>query len=709
MKYRILLVQVLYEEDVVYARQRARQIAQLCKFNTTEQIRISTAVSEIARNAFQYAGGGTIEFIIDADAHPAILAIFIKDKGKGIHNLDEILKGDYRSQTGMGIGIAGARKLMEYFTVDTSADGTTVFMGKALPATMIINQATIDTITEALEEKAAPNPLEELRSQNKELVHALEELHKKQEELERLNKELEETNRGVLALYSEISEKALSLTKTNELKTKFISNMSHEFKTPLNAILSLSRILLDKVDGDLTTEQEKQVRFIKQAAENLSALINDLLDLAKIEAGKITVNVSQFTIEDLFSGLRGVIRPLLTSPDVTLVFEEPVNLPQLVTDDGKVSQILRNLLSNAIKFTEKGEIRVGATLVNEGRDILFTVKDTGIGISEGDIEKNFDEYTQVSKKKGGTGLGLPISRNLAKILGGQLWAESTVGQGSTFYCRIPVVYSAPETAEKTEGKPLYDATRLPVLIIEDDEVTRLLYDKFLRNTGLQMVPASSIKEAKLILKTLKPVAIILDILLPNEDSWQFLSELKSDKVYGNIPVICATVVDEQDKGYMLGASDYIVKPIERNVLLQKLNKLTKDQPGQKVMIIDDDEIARYVFKGYLSDTRFTIIEAVDGFEGLQKAKMEKPDVIFLDLVMPQMSGFEVLEKLKADPQTANIPVIILSSKLLDENERAQLSKQVVAIVSKEASSREAAVVKIKNAVIKALGLHIQGG
>lgn len=709
MKYRIMMLQILYEEDVVYARQRARQIAKLCGFNQTEQIRISTAVSEISRNAFQYAGGGTVEFIIDADAQPAIFAIFIKDKGKGIPNINAILRGEYRSQTGMGIGILGTRKLMEFFAIDTNENGTTVFMGKPLLANFIINQSTIDTIVQKLTEKAEINPLDELRSQNKELVHALEELHKKQEELEQLNKELEETNRGVLALYSEISEKALSLTKTNELKTKFISNMSHEFKTPLNAILSLSRILLDKVDGDLTKEQEKQVRFIQQAAENLSALINDLLDLAKIEAGKVTVNTSQFTVEDLFSGLRGVIRPLLTNPEVVLVFEEPINIPPLITDDGKLSQILRNLLSNAIKFTEKGEIRISAILVNEGRDILFTVKDTGIGIPDADLEKIFDEYVQVSKKKGGTGLGLPISRNLAKILGGELWAESEIGKGSTFYCRIPLIYSAPEATEKVEGKPLYDATRLPVLIIEDDEVTRVLYDKYLKNTGLQMIPAASIKEAKLILKSVKPAAIILDILLPNEDAWQFLSELKSNKAYESIPIICASVVEEQDKGLMLGANDYIVKPIERATLLQKLQKLTKEQPVQKILIVDDDEIARYVFKGYLSDTRFTIIEAIDGKDGLIKTKSEKPDVIFLDLIMPHMSGFEVLEKLKSDPETSHIPVIILSSKLLTEEERSQLSRQVVAIVSKDAPSREAAVLKIKNAVIKALGLYSQGG
>lgn len=709
MKYSILTLEIVYEEDVVYARQRARHIAQLCSFNQTEQIRISTAVSEIARNAYQYAGGGTVEFIIDANAHPAMLAIFIKDKGKGIQHLEEVLTGNYRSQTGMGIGIVGARKLMEFFAIDTSVNGTIVFMGKPLSQHFVINQSTIDNLTQQLIQKVETNPLEELRSQNKELVHALEELHAKQEELEKLNKELEETNRGVLALYSEISEKAVSLSKTNELKTKFISNMSHEFKTPLNAILSLSRILLDKVDGDLTAEQEKQVRFIKQAAENLNTLINDLLDLAKIEAGKVTVNTTQFTIEDLFSSLRGVIRPLLTNMDVALIFEEPVNIPPLKTDDGKVSQILRNLLSNAIKFTEKGEIRVGARLVNDGRDILFTVADTGIGIPEQDLEKIFDEYMQVSKKKGGTGLGLSISRNLAKILGGELWAESTVGQGSTFYCRIPVIYTAPDAQPQTEGTPVYDATRLPVLIIEDDEVTRLLYGKYLKNTNLQMIPAASIREAKVLLKSVKPVAIILDILLPNEDAWQFLTELKSNPIYQSIQVICATVIDEQDKGFMLGASDYIVKPVERSTLLQKLNAITKDHPVKKILIIDDDEITHYVFKGYLADTYFTIIEATNGVEGLEKAMNEKPDVIFLDLVMPKMSGFEVLEKLKADSQTAHIPVIILSSKLLSEEERAELANKVTAIVSKEAPSREAAVIKIKNAVIRALGIQTQGG
>ncbi|MEJ5362382.1 MAG: response regulator [Spirochaetota bacterium] len=709
MQYPLLTVQILYEEDIVQVRQRAKTIAKECGFSETEQIRISTAVSEISRNAYQYAGGGTAEFIINADARPAIFAIYIKDKGKGIPNIHEIVSGEYKSKTGLGIGIIGARKFMEFFTIDTSEHGTTVFMGKPIPQHIHIDEKKIQSIVAALAIKNDYDPLVILRQQNKELIHALEEIKTKQDELETLNKELEETNRGVLALYSEISEKATTLSRVNELKTKFISNMSHEFKTPLNAIISLSRILLDKVDGNLTAEQEKQVRFIMQSAENLHTLINDLLDLAKIEAGKVTVNTNRFTVEELFSSLRGIIRPLLTSPNVALIFEDPINFPQLETDDVKLSQILRNLLSNAVKFTEYGEIRVSAKLETDGTTILFMVKDTGIGIAKDNLDKIFDEYSQLSQKPGGTGLGLSISKNLAKILGGELWAESEVGKGSVFYLRIPIVYQAPDALQKSDGKPFIDATRFPVLVIEDDEVTRLLYDKYLKNTGVQVFLAGSIREAKNILQSVKPVAIILDILLPNEDSWEFLSELKSKKYYENIPVICATVVEEQDKGFMLGAFDYIVKPVERSTLLQKLQSIIKGYAEQKVLIIDDDEIAHYVIKGYLADTRFSVIEAFDGFDGLKKAKEYMPDVILLDLIMPGMSGFEVLEQLKSDTTTKEIPVIILSSKILEEEDRKKLEGNVVSILTKDAPSRDAAIQKIKNTLVKALRLDTHGG
>lgn len=440
----ILTIEIRFEQDVVMTRQRTRQIAKLLGFDSQDQTRIATAVSEIARNAFQYARGGKVEFWVEGSS-PQIFMISIGDKGSGIANLKTILDGRYKSETGMGLGIIGTKRLMDQFQIESSpGDGTHVLMGKTLPKRApILTAKRLAQIVDELVMRSPQNPFEEIQQQNQELLRTLEELQKRQAELAQLNRELEDTNRGVVALYAELDEKADSLQRANELKTRFLSNMSHEFRTPLNSIMSLSRILLDRMDGELTPEQEKQVTFIRKSAEGLSELVNDLLDLAKVEAGKLTVYPKEFEVSDLFGALRGMLRPLLTyNSSISLVFEEPVGIPTLCTDEGKVAQILRNFISNALKYIEQGEVRVCA--VRLGNAVVFSVADTGIGIAPEDQERIFEEFIQVDshlqKRVKGTGLGLPLSRKLAELLGGSVSLKSELGVGSTFYAAIPLVY-----------------------------------------------------------------------------------------------------------------------------------------------------------------------------------------------------------------------------------------------------------------------------
>src|SRR6478672_3283342 len=357
----LLTIEIRLEQDVVLTRQRARQIAQLLGFEVQDQTRIATAVSEIARNAFLYAKGGKVEFWVEGDS-PQIFWMRIQDQGPGITNLDTILNGLYKSETGMGLGIIGSKRLMSEFHIESSQAGTKVLMGKTLPKrSPVVTVNALGQILDELVMRKPETPFEEIQRQNQELLQTLEELQKRQAELSQLNRELEDTNRGVVALYAELDEKAVSLQRVNELKTRFLSNMSHEFRTPLNSIMSLCRLLLDRMDGELTPEQEKQVGFIRKSAEGLSELVNDLLDLAKVEAGKIVVNPAKFEVSDLFATLRGMLRPLLEHSSVSLVFEEPRGFPTFYTDEGKVAQILRNFISNALKFTERGEVRVSAT------------------------------------------------------------------------------------------------------------------------------------------------------------------------------------------------------------------------------------------------------------------------------------------------------------------------------------------------------------
>src|SRR3984893_8275536 len=396
MSVRILSVSIRSEHDTVAARQCARQIARLLGFDHQDQTRISTAVSEIARNAFNYAGGGQIEYSLEGAVAPQLFLIKVTDSGPGIRDLLSILEGTYQSQTGMGLGIVGARRLMDQFQIEsTPGVGTTVWLKKLLPKRApLVLPPDVARIATALSREAPQDPFQELQHQNQELLRALEEIRARQAELVLLNRELEDTNRGVVALYAELDEKADHLRRADELKSKFLSNMSHEFRSPLNSIRALSRLLLDRVDGDLSVEQEKQVGFISKASDDLTALVDDLLDLAKIEAGKIEVHPIEFSVGNLFSALRGMLRPLLVGDAVKLSFEEPQSTLTLYNDEGKVSQILRNFISNAIKFTEQGEVTVSAQLSEDRQTVRFSVADTGIGIAAEDQTRGVGEFTQ---------------------------------------------------------------------------------------------------------------------------------------------------------------------------------------------------------------------------------------------------------------------------------------------------------------------------
>jgi signal transduction histidine kinase/CheY-like chemotaxis protein len=705
MALNLFTIDIRLENDVVLARQKARTIAAALKFEAQDQTRIATAVSEIARNTFQYGGGGRAEFSIE-DNPEKMLLITLRDKGRGIVNLDEIMGGKYVSQTGMGLGIVGAKRLMDHFKIETdSRQGTTVTLGKKVPRRFSrFKPGELDKVLSSVE-RASQDPYEELKQQNQELLNTLQELRARQEELATLNRELDETNRGVVALYAELNDKADFLQRASELKSHFLSNMSHEFRTPLNSITALSQILLDRLDGELTGEQEKQVKFIRGSAQDLTDLVNDLLDLAKVEAGKVSIRASSFRVDGVFAALRGMLRPLLSqNSSVNLVFDEPSDLPDLYTDEAKVSQILRNFISNALKFTERGEVRVS---VERGHDetVIFAVTDTGIGIAEEDQERIFQEWVQVDGQRQravkGTGLGLPLSRKLAQLLGGNVYVRSQVGLGSTFFAAIPIRFTGEaEVAYVPDVKRELDASKLPVLVVEDNREALFIYEKYLKGTQFQVIPAKDLKEAHQALREFRPVAVILDVLLQGEHSWELLQELKHAPSTAGLPIFVVTVVDNREKAIALGADGFHAKPVDRSWLIQQLDAIAKRLAQRQVLIIDDDEVSRYLLKTVLGQAEFRLFEATGGNEGLRRAREAHPDLIILDLAMPDLSGFEVLKRLKEHPRTAGIPVIIHTSKVLDSYERTLLA-DAVAIISKEARSREFSLAHFADAFNKA--------
>jgi signal transduction histidine kinase len=576
-----------YDYDVVLARRRARDVAEQLGFDNQDRTRIATVTSEIARNALRYAGGGEIQFSVDEREAKPCLVITVSDRGKGIADLQSVLDGRYQSSTGMGVGITGARRLMDTFEVRSDGSGTTVVMTKCLAATAPdMTSSEVARVVSALAQPTSESALDEIQRQNAELLAALEALNERQTELQRLNQELEDTNRGVLALYAELDEKAESLRRADNLKTRFLSDMSHEFRTPVNSILALARLL---EEADLDEEQRKQLGLIRRAADDLANLVNDLLDLSKIEAGKVDVRPAEFEVANLFSALRGMLRPLLLSRSIALVFDEPEGLPPVYSDEGKISQILRNFISNALKFTESGEVRTSASLGERADTIVFNVVDTGIGIAAEDHERIFEEFTQLEhplqRRYKGSGLGLPLTRKLAALLDGRVGVESKPGVGSRFWVEIPIRLkgAAPE--------------RTPITIPAMREVTA-----------------------------------------------------------------------------------------------------AGEERAMRVLVIDDDETARYTIGSFAARPGVEIVEADSGAQGIARAQGEPFDVILLDLMMPGIGGHEVLQRLKGDPATAAIPVVIVTSRFVNDDEKQQILQRATAVIYKGDLSREVVSKAIEDAV-----------
>ncbi|XYJ12065.1 ATP-binding protein [Telluria sp. B2] len=443
MNGRILNVALESDQDVVLVRQRARQVSSLLGFSKQDQVRIATAVSEVARVASQSGTGAR--------------AVFALAELNGRQHLEVSVAGAGGAGVDTDPAIVTAHRLMDACEIADGAQGPTIVMRKTLPMQAPLGSSRLAQIGAELAAMPAQNTYQEVQQQNRELVETLAELRERQEDLLSLTRELEDTNRGIVALYAEIEDKAERLRKADEMKSRFLSNTSHELRTPLSSIRALSKLLLDRMDGDLTPEQERQVRFIETAATDLSELVNDLLDLAKIEAGKVETHVAPVVVDNLFRALKGMLRPLVTSERVELVFDNGGVDAPFDSDEGKISQILRNFVSNALKFTEQGSVRVSASYDAASDTITFAVTDTGIGIAPDHLQLIFEEFTQVEhplqRRSKGTGLGLPLCRRLADFLGGRVDVTSRVGVGSTFTLILPRRYPFPQSDSAHHNEP----------------------------------------------------------------------------------------------------------------------------------------------------------------------------------------------------------------------------------------------------------------
>jgi signal transduction histidine kinase len=462
------------ELAMVAARGRARELGAALGFAAHDQTRIATSVLEVARIVLSATAHGRVEFLLDAASRPQALLIRFVAPATTLDHLrgqsTRVARRTEADEPGAAMGILAAQRLMDACRFEDAAGDAVITLTQHVPepaagaagatataATAVAAAATPSApgapraaavpasaaLAAEAAKAAAPdaqNPFDEVLQQNHELINALDDLRERRDELVRLTRELEDTNRGVVALYAELDERADHLRRADEAKSRFLSNMSHEFRSPLYSIRALSKLLMDRADGELTDEQAKQVRFIRKAAEELSETVDDLLDIAKIEAGKIELRPVEFEVANLFSALRGMLRPLVPASGVELLFDPCDDIPPLYADEGKVSQILRNFISNALKFTEQGEVRVQARYDAARKLLTFSVSDTGIGIAPEHQPRVFEEFEQVENRLQtyvkGTGLGLPLCSKLCKLLGGTVGLRSELGKGSTFTATI---------------------------------------------------------------------------------------------------------------------------------------------------------------------------------------------------------------------------------------------------------------------------------
>src|SRR6266487_2083541 len=478
-------------------------------------------------------------------------------------------------------------------------------------------------------------------------------------------------------LFTEVEEKSRQLEMASQHKSQFVASMSHELRTPLNAIIGLTEMMVSNAARFGTEKAAEPLRRVHRAGTHLLGLINQVLDLSKIEAGKLELSPETVNLAPLLEDVIGTARQLAEQNKNRLVLDAQANLGQLTVDPMRLRQILLNLLSNACKFTKQGEVKLRVKRVVDGRNwIEIAVADTGIGMTPEQQAKLFEEFTQAdsstARQYGGTGLGLAITRKLAHMMGGDVTVASEPGKGSVFTVRLPG--GADSQARSSTGS---DGRRSPtagcVLVIDDDATARELIADHLKAEGFSVVTAAGGVEGLKLAKKLRPTAITLDVMMPDLDGWSVLAALRQDPELADIPVIMVTIVDEHRRGIALGAAGYLTKPIDRERLHQLVTRFRAPVPPTCVLLVEDDAIQRERMRGWLEGPQWTVREAENGREALKRLQEGKPDVILLDLMMPEMDGFAVVAALQKEADWRDIPVIVITSLDLDAKDRERLA------------------------------------
>jgi signal transduction histidine kinase/DNA-binding response OmpR family regulator len=476
--------------------------------------------------------------------------------------------------------------------------------------------------------------------------------------------------------------------QATQAKSQFLASMSHELRTPLNAIIGYSEMLQEEAEDLGQDRFLPDLMKIREAGKHLLSLINDVLDLSKIEAGKMDVLVEEFAVADLIEQVHSVIEPLIAKNANALEVIGAPDLGTMRSDQTKLRQSLLNLLSNAAKFTERGRITLAARRMAgpDGDRLQFVVSDTGIGMAPEQLQGLFQAFSQArsstARDYGGTGLGLAITRHFCRLLGGDVAVESTSGKGSTFTLILPAVCPAATPEVTTSSAPARRADALgTVLIIDDEKPAHELLERELAGAGYHILHAAGGREGLKLAKQARPDVITLDIIMPDLDGWSVLKGLKADPELCDIPVVLVTIMGDRDLGFALGAADYITKPFDREVLMRAVGRHVRGDRAQ-VLVVDDDPKTRDMLRRTLQKAGWTVAEAANGCEALEALERAKPALVLLDLLMPDMDGFEVLERLNGDATWREVPVIIVTAKDLTPDDIERLNGRVAKVLQK---------------------------
>jgi PAS domain S-box-containing protein len=498
-----------------------------------------------------------------------------------------------------------------------------------------------------------------------------------------------------------LEESNRALEEATRTKSAFLATMSHELRTPLNSIIGFSDLLLEDEPGAdaAGARRRRYLSHIHESGCHLLDLVNDILDLAKVEAGRMDLHPEPFDPTISLHAVEAVIRPLADKKQITLTTDVAAGLPTIYADEAKFRQVLYNLLSNAVKFTDEGGwVKTGARLVDGELEVV--VADNGSGITPEDQARIFEEFQQgdsaAARRHEGTGLGLALARRLVELQGGRIWVESAPGEGSRFGFTMALRVAAPSDLEDTPAEARDEAapdTRPLVLVAEDEAGARSLLHTYLEQGGYRVATVADGDRVVEQVRALRPVAVTLDVMLPGRDGWEVLQALKDDPTTADVPVVIVSVLDNQTLGYALGASAYLTKPIGRRELLPALARAVRaSAPGAaqspKALVVDDDAHVVELVTALLQPAGYTVLRAQDGAHAVALARLQRPDVVLLDLLLPGTSGFTVVEQLKADASTQDIPIVILTAEELTAGDRAALNGHIAALIARDGVTQE---------------------